>query len=163
MDTESLGMVDELEELEELGVNRADWYELIKLTRRLRLAVDAEIKAEAFANASAKSKALAATATATVTVTATATTATAMDPAEDLICPISYDVFNDPVTAEDGHVYERRAIEEWYARGHRTSPMTNLPCGTKLTPNVRIEGRARAWRGFTSTSPLRRESLALPT
>ena len=154
MDTESLGMVDELEELEELGVNRADWYELLKLTRRLRLAVDAEIKATAYANASAKSKALAATATATVTTaatTATATTATAisntMDPAEDLICPISYDVFNDPVTAEDGHVYERRAIEEWYARGHRTSPMTNLPCGTKLTPNVRIEGRARAWRG----------------
>ena len=161
MDTESLGMVDELEELEELGVDRADWYELIKLTRRLRLAVDAEIKAKASANANAKGKALAATATATVTTTVTATattatattatatttTATAMDPAEDLLCPISYDVFNDPVTAEDGHVYERRAIEEWYARGHRTSPMTNLPCGTKLTPNARIEGRARAWRG----------------
>ena len=59
MDTESLAMVDEVEELEELRVDRADWHALIKLTRRLRMALDANHNAWA------------ATATTTATTTAT--------------------------------------------------------------------------------------------
>ncbi len=33
----------------------------------------------------------------------------------------------DPVMAADGHVYERAALTDWFERGHRTSPSTNLP------------------------------------
>jgi len=32
---------------------------------------------------------------------------------EDLICPITLQVFRDPVRAKDGHVYERQAIVTW--------------------------------------------------
>ena len=32
----------------------------------------------------------------------------------------------DPVLAADGFSYERAAIEDWFAKGHRTSPKTGL-------------------------------------
>ncbi|CAF0912643.1 unnamed protein product [Didymodactylos carnosus] len=42
---------------------------------------------------------------------------------EPLICPITFELFDDPVMADDGHTYERRAIEEWINNNH-TSPLT---------------------------------------
>jgi hypothetical protein len=33
--------------------------------------------------------------------------------AAEFLCPITQELPIDPVTAEDGHVYERSAIEEW--------------------------------------------------
>ena len=33
--------------------------------------------------------------------------------AEEFVCPITQELPVDPVTAEDGRVYERSAIEEW--------------------------------------------------
>lgn len=54
----------------------------------------------------------------------------------ELTCPITCDVFADPVVAADGSSYERAAIEDWLARGNTTSPMTNAPLAhTHLTPN----------------------------
>ena len=46
----------------------------------------------------------------------------------------------DPVMAADGHSYERREIQAWFARGKRTSPMTGaqLP-HTHLTPNINLK------------------------
>ncbi len=43
----------------------------------------------------------------------------------DLKCPISYEVFRDPVILRDGHTYERVDIEEWFDTGKTTSPLTN--------------------------------------
>ena len=43
----------------------------------------------------------------------------------DACCPITSDVMRDPVMTRDGQTYERKAIEAWFARGHRTSPATN--------------------------------------
>ena len=51
-----------------------------------------------------------------------------------LECPISFEVMEDPVVAEDGYTYEREAIES-HLRIRQSSPMTNLPMGTRLTPN----------------------------
>lgn len=42
---------------------------------------------------------------------------------EEYICPITQDFMRDPCIAEDGHTYERAAIEEWLGR-HGTSPIT---------------------------------------
>ena len=42
---------------------------------------------------------------------------------EDLICPITLEMFRDPVIAGDGHIYEREAIVQWI-REHGTSPLT---------------------------------------
>ena len=55
---------------------------------------------------------------------------------DGLICPLSLEIYEDPVMAADGFSYERREIENWFARGKRTSPKTNeeLP-HTFLMPN----------------------------
>src|SRR5690349_22727419 len=46
-------------------------------------------------------------------------------------CPITRCVFNIPVLAEDGHLYERSAIEEWFSNNN-TSPVTRMTIGKKL-------------------------------
>ncbi|KAJ1451806.1 hypothetical protein M885DRAFT_528654 [Pelagophyceae sp. CCMP2097] len=45
----------------------------------------------------------------------------------------------DPVVAEDGHTYERKAILEWFRRrSPHTSPLTHEHIGTLLKPNYAI-------------------------
>ncbi|MEW5312212.1 MAG: hypothetical protein WDW38_003859 [Sanguina aurantia] len=52
-----------------------------------------------------------------------------------LCCPISHELFVDPVIAADGHTYERSAIVKWLAQKD-TSPCTNEPLPSKrLVPN----------------------------
>ena len=55
---------------------------------------------------------------------------------DGFICPLSLEIYEDPVMAADGFSYERREIQAWFDRGKRTSPKTNeeLP-HTFLTPN----------------------------
>lgn len=43
-----------------------------------------------------------------------------------LLCPITQERLRDPVTAADGHTYERAAISSWLEKSSR-SPITNLP------------------------------------
>ncbi|KAG0535792.1 hypothetical protein BDA96_03G008700 [Sorghum bicolor] len=43
---------------------------------------------------------------------------------KDFVCPITSQVFDDPVTLETGQTYERRAIQEWLDRGNSTCPIT---------------------------------------
>ena len=50
-------------------------------------------------------------------------------------CPILAEVMVDPVVAEDGHSYERSAISQWFSKGKKTSPLTNVPIGDKLVKN----------------------------
>ena len=61
--------------------------------------------------------------------------------ADELVCPITRELPVDPVTAEDGRVYERQAMEEWLgskAGQAVRSPVTNEPMGTKLLPAVQV-------------------------
>lgn len=54
-----------------------------------------------------------------------------------MICPITHEVFRDPVVASDGQTYERVSIERWFGNGHRTSPVTNAVLGDlSLRENV---------------------------
>lgn len=41
----------------------------------------------------------------------------------------------DPVIALDGYTYERKAIQDWFGRGNRTSPMTRAVMDPILLPN----------------------------
>ena len=52
-----------------------------------------------------------------------------------VLCPITLEVFIDPVVAADGHTYERGAIQEWFKTSNM-SPVTGLrlPSG-RLMPN----------------------------
>ena len=88
--------------------------------------------------------------------------------ADEYVCPITLQFPFHPVIAQDGRIYERDAIEQWWGKDAegpafhaRTvkSPVTNEAIGTKLiaAPQVRnaielgIEGgmfigdRAKAW------------------
>ena len=56
-------------------------------------------------------------------------------PTESLICPITLELFRDPVLAQDGHTYERQAIENWIRR-NGTSPLTRQELSLEhLYPN----------------------------
>lgn len=50
-------------------------------------------------------------------------------------CPITQEVMTNPVVTVDGQAYEKSAIEQWFRRGHRTSPLTGatLPSLTLTT------------------------------
>ena len=43
---------------------------------------------------------------------------------KDFVCPITCNIFYDPVTIETGQTYERSAIQEWLDRGNSTCPIT---------------------------------------
>ena len=60
----------------------------------------------------------------------------------EVVCPITHSLPIDPVTAEDGNVYERSAIEEWL-KWQRKSPMTNLAMSTRLQPALRVKNMIR--------------------
>ncbi|XP_050534733.1 WD repeat, SAM and U-box domain-containing protein 1-like isoform X2 [Daktulosphaira vitifoliae] len=57
--------------------------------------------------------------------------APSIDAPEELICPITQQIFRDPVICSDGHTYERDAIVSWFRRGKITSPLTNEPLLSK--------------------------------
>ena len=58
--------------------------------------------------------------------------------AEELLCPITQELPIDPVTAEDGRVYERSAITEWLQQNDK-SPHTNEPMGKRLLPATQVK------------------------
>ena len=57
-----------------------------------------------------------------------------------LICPITGELFADPVLlVGDGHTYERAAVEQWFAQGKRTSPLTGAELSDlTLVPNFAL-------------------------
>lgn len=62
------------------------------------------------------------------------------------LCPITQDIMEDPVTTIDGSSYERSAIESWFARGKRTSPLTNVALSTTtLVPNRALRNSIREY------------------
>jgi U-box domain/Sel1 repeat len=67
------------------------------------------------------------------------------DAANDLICPLTLELPFDPVTAEDGQVYERVAIEEYFKNNPLTddnkvqSPVTNELIGQRYLPAPRYK------------------------
>ena len=58
--------------------------------------------------------------------------------ADEFLCAITFELPIEPVTAEDGHIYEKAAIEEWLKRNAK-SPKTNQPMGTRLFPAVGVK------------------------
>ena len=56
--------------------------------------------------------------------------------AKEFVCPITQELPIKPVTAEDGKIYEEKAIREWFSKkdGEPTSPSTGAVIGTKLFP-----------------------------
>ncbi|CAF1033471.1 unnamed protein product [Adineta steineri] len=62
-----------------------------------------------------------------------------MSDCQHLRCPITLELFIDPVLAEDGQTYERSAIIQWIQQ-HGTSPFTRQQLSvSRLTPNRAIK------------------------
>ncbi|CAF4217407.1 unnamed protein product, partial [Adineta steineri] len=56
-----------------------------------------------------------------------------------LLCPLTLELFRNPVLAQDGHTYERVAIEEWI-RKTGSSPLTRQPLSLEhLYPNLVVK------------------------
>jgi SUMO ligase MMS21 Smc5/6 complex component len=43
---------------------------------------------------------------------------------DEIICPITLKIIEDPVTAADDHTYERSAIQEWIDRATQGAPQS---------------------------------------
>ena len=65
------------------------------------------------------------------------------DSAAEFLCAITHELPLDPVTAEDGRVYDRSAIEEWLEKNEK-SPHTNEPMGKKLLPALQAKNMIAA-------------------
>jgi len=59
------------------------------------------------------------------------------DDPEEFCCPITHDIMDDPVIAEDTYTYERQAIVDWVEK-NGTSPITREP----IDKNILIINRA---------------------
>ncbi|XP_048226938.1 putative E3 ubiquitin-protein ligase LIN-1 isoform X2 [Ricinus communis] len=57
-------------------------------------------------------------------------------PPKDFVCPITGQLFIDPVTLETGQTYERKAIQEWLKRGNTTCPITRQPLSANSLPKT---------------------------
>jgi len=59
----------------------------------------------------------------------------------EFICSISQDIMYDPVKTEDGHTYERKAIEKWFESSMK-SPLTGLNLKTTaLIQNTELKSK----------------------
>ncbi|XP_039059934.1 putative E3 ubiquitin-protein ligase LIN-1 [Hibiscus syriacus] len=67
---------------------------------------------------------------------------------KDFVCPITGQIFNDPVTLETGQTYERKAIEEWLNRGNTTCPITRQRLSSNVLPktNYVLKRLITAWK-----------------
>jgi hypothetical protein len=53
----------------------------------------------------------------------------------EFLDPITLDLMEDPVQTAAGQIYERASIEQWFAAGNRSDPMTNAQLASvELTP-----------------------------
>ncbi|KAF3441907.1 hypothetical protein FNV43_RR15822 [Rhamnella rubrinervis] len=69
-------------------------------------------------------------------------------PPKDFVCPITSNLFDDPVTLETGQTYERKAIQEWLDRGNSTCPITRqkLQCTQLPKTNYVLKRLIACWQ-----------------
>jgi len=75
--------------------------------------------------------------------------ADADEPPDDLICPITQELMNNPVIAADGHTYERVAIERWLKTNttHRIRQVRSRDFECKiLVSNHLVCRQIREWK-----------------
>ena len=80
----------------------------------------------------------------------------------EITCPITLDIFVDPVRVSDGYVYERKAILNWFL-ANGTSPITREAIRLKeLQRDHRLKKLAAQYRAATASSNVPIERLILP-
>ncbi|KAL3908230.1 MAG: hypothetical protein SGILL_008559 [Bacillariaceae sp.] len=70
-----------------------------------------------------------------------------IDIPSDLICPLTLEVFTDPLATKYGHNFEREAILEWLATHNQVCPLTRKPLSpSMLFPNAKLRLKIRSWQ-----------------
>lgn len=68
--------------------------------------------------------------------------------ADEFVCPITQELPIDPVLAEDGRVYDRKAIEDWLNTRQPgqplKSPVTNMAMGSRLVPTIQVRNTIKS-------------------
>jgi hypothetical protein len=81
---------------------------------------------------------------------------------DDLTCPITLELFRDPVIAKDGRTYERVAITRWILE-HGTSPFTREPLNVNdLRSDDRLRRLVVQRRNSTVSYNVQNNSVTLP-
>ena len=81
---------------------------------------------------------------------------------DDLTCPITMELFHDPVIASDGRVYERAAITQWINE-HGTSPFTRQPLQVnELQPDDHLRQLAARRRNPVVSYNVQHNTVTLP-
>jgi hypothetical protein len=66
---------------------------------------------------------------------------------ENFICPLTLQIYTDPLMSRSGKNFERKAIIEWLDRGNPTCPLTRQPLGLSLlVPNARLRIEVEEWK-----------------
>jgi hypothetical protein len=68
-----------------------------------------------------------------------------VQPPTEFVCPITHELMETPVVAQDGFTYEKSAIEDWM-KCKKTSPKTNMPIEAVLVPNFNLKALIAEWR-----------------
>lgn len=68
---------------------------------------------------------------------------------ESLLCPITHDIFKEPVIDQNNHTFERKAIEDWIQRSG-TCPIGREPLTIdELRPNIVVKSIVEEFEKFT--------------
>ncbi|KAM7272909.1 hypothetical protein ACFE04_027573 [Oxalis oulophora] len=67
---------------------------------------------------------------------------------QDFICPLTGQMFEDPVTLESGQTFERAAIKKWFGNGNKTCPVSgkSLECNAVPYTNFILKRVIDSWK-----------------
>ncbi|PON48812.1 Coatomer beta subunit [Parasponia andersonii] len=67
---------------------------------------------------------------------------------QDFICPLTGQLFEEPVTLETGQTCEQKAIKAWFDQGNKTCPVTGKALECKLVPftNLILKRVIDSWK-----------------
>nr|KYP65054.1 U-box domain-containing protein 15 [Cajanus cajan] len=67
---------------------------------------------------------------------------------QEFICPLTGNIFEEPVTLETGQTFEREAIKAWFEKGNRTCPVTGntLECVVMPFTNLILKRLIDNWK-----------------
>ncbi|XP_073221932.1 putative E3 ubiquitin-protein ligase LIN isoform X3 [Cicer arietinum] len=67
---------------------------------------------------------------------------------QEFICPLTKNIFEEPVTLESGQTYERKSIKAWFEKGNKTCPVTEntLECVVIPCTNLLLKRLIDNWK-----------------
>ncbi|CAN6481519.1 unnamed protein product [Victoria cruziana] len=75
---------------------------------------------------------------------------------KDFICPLTAELFDEPVTLETGHTFERHAIAKWLEHGNKRCPITGQILRSLAVPstNLILKHVIELWKAKNCKFPL---------